>query len=59
MPMPPNVQRMDSGNLIEGLILVATERGILMATDSPTEELNVSQQRLDIFTQELIRRLAW
>lgn len=53
------IMRADSSSLIELLTTTATERGILIASDAPQQELNVAQQKIDICHQELIRRLAW
>jgi len=55
----PNYSTMDSGRLIEELQLVCTERGILMATEAPDEELQQAQRRIDKIVEELIRHLAW
>jgi len=49
----------DSMSLLEHLILVATERGILIGDGAPDAELKEAQKKVDEAHLELTRRLAW
>jgi len=54
----PNLPQ-DSMSLLEHLILLATERGILIADGAPDDELLAAQRKVDEAHLELTRRLAW
>jgi len=54
-----DVQGMGSGILVENLIQTATERGILVETDAPDEELKTVQGKIDQLSEEVLRRMSW
>jgi hypothetical protein len=55
----PDWEDLNSGLLIEFLVDICTERGLLIATDAPQEELASVQRKVDKIAAELHRRLAW
>jgi hypothetical protein len=57
--MSPDLQSMESGNLMEHLILCATERGILISDGASDDELSTAQKKVDNAALELQRRIAW
>lgn len=54
-----DITAMDTMSLLEHLILLATERGILIADGAPDEELSTAQKKVDTAQLELTRRIAW
>jgi hypothetical protein len=50
---------MGSSLLIDEFLNTATEKGLLIADDAPSEELSNVQAKLDTIQREIMRRMSW
>lgn len=54
-----DAMRANTPALLDALELASSEKGILIMSDAPSEELRNAQRTIDELKDELNRRMAW